>query len=243
MPNRTVSVGQSEPYGLFVTKNGDIYVDNGTDNHRIDKWSLNVTNGIFVMNVTSRCRSLFIDINNTLYCSYDFEHKVVKAWLDNSSLGAILAAGNGSRGSKAHMLNGPIGIFVDFSLNLYVADHWNDRIQLFKPGQTNGTTKVGKGASGTIALKGPIAVILDADGYLYIVDHDNYRIIGSGPTGFRCLIGCSEESGEKSYQLYNPRAISFDSSGNIFVADGRSHRILKFALAGNYCGKAIDDFV
>jgi hypothetical protein len=132
---RNISAGLSSPRGIFATINGDVYVDNGAVNHRVDKWSWNATSSIVVMNVTSRCFSLFVDTNDTLYCCNDLEHKVVKMSLNDASNTVTMAAGTGTQGSQPDMLNYPNGIFVDMTFNLYVADWGNNRVQLFQPGQ------------------------------------------------------------------------------------------------------------
>ena len=93
------------------------------------------------------------------------------------------------------MLSHPTGIFVTESLDLYVAEWGNDRVQLFRSGELNGTTVAGNGSIGTISLYGPTGVVLDADGYLFIVNYGSGSIVGSGPYGFRCLVGCSGGGG------------------------------------------------
>jgi tripartite motif-containing protein 71 len=234
---QNITFGLNNPYGLFVTNNGDIYVDNGYVNGRVDKWAWNATSSIVVMNVTSRCHSLFIDINDTIYCSQDYENKVVKLSLNSGSNTAIIAAGNGTGGSSSNMLYIPNGIYVDLQFNLYVADYNNDRIQFFKLNQLNATTVAGNGAPGTITLNNPSDVVLDADGYLFIADCNNHRIIGSGPNGFFCVAGCTGISGSAYNQLYHPYSLSFDSDGNLFINDRSNNRIQKFLLATNSCGK------
>ncbi|CAF4380599.1 unnamed protein product, partial [Adineta steineri] len=72
-------------------------------------------------------------------------------------------------------------------------------------------------------------------GYLYISDCYDNRIIGSGPYGFRCLFGCTSVAGSSSNQLNYPRTFSFDSYGNLYVADQNNNRIQKFILASNSC--------
>jgi hypothetical protein len=134
------------------------------------------------------------------------------------------------------MLNNPHGIFVNIDFDLYVADYGNDRVQLFSIGQLNGTTVAGFGAPGTILLNCPTGVVLDVDQYLFIVDSRNHRIVGSGPTGFRCVVGCFGE-GSTPNQLNNPQSMSFDSHGNIFVADTSNGRIQQFILISNSCSK------
>jgi hypothetical protein len=234
---RIISGGSNSSMGVFVNTNGDVYVDNGGSNHQVDKWTMNATSSVPVMNVTSRCFSLFIDINNTLYCSNDKEHKIVKASLDNASSAATIAAGNGNQGTGPYMLYWPNGIFVDSQFNMYVADCGNNRIQLFRPGELNGTTVAVHGVTENITLNYPSDVTLDIDGYLFIVEQNNNRIIGSGPGGFRCIVGCSGSTGTASNELHNPRYFAFDSYGNIFVTDMYNNRTQKFLLEQNSCGK------
>jgi DNA-binding beta-propeller fold protein YncE len=104
-------------------------------------------------------------------------------------------------------------------------------------GQLNATTVAGNQTAGTITLSCPTGIVLDADGHLFITDFSNNRIVGSGPNGFRCIAGCTGVSGAAADQLYYPRGLSFDSYGNIYVADGYNYRIQKFLLATNAFGK------
>jgi streptogramin lyase len=233
-PTRTISGNLASPYSLFVTTSGDIYVDNGNSNGRVDKWTLNTNSSVPAMHVGSACYGLFVDINDTLYCSLRHFHQVVTKSLDSNSNITIIVAGNGTAGSASNMLNNPEGIFVDVNFDLYVADYNNSRIQLFKSGQLNATTVAS--SSPTITLYHPSGIVLDADGYLFIVDSGNNRIVGSGPNGFRCVAGCSG-IGSASNQLYYPRTLSFDSYGNMFVTDWENSRIQKFLLSTNSCGK------
>ena len=199
--------------------------------------TLNATNGVNVMNVTSRCISLFIDIVNTLYCVNDGQHQIVKTSLSTVSSTVTLAAGNGIPGSDAFMLSSPAGIFVDFNLTLHVADFGNNRIQFFQAGEFNASTIVLSGPWGILTLNHPTDVVLDFDGYLFIADADINRIIGSGPGGYYCVVGCTGGSSTASNQLSHPQALAFDSYGNLFVVDQFNSRIQKFALTINLCGK------
>ncbi len=236
-PTRTISGNLSSPYTLFVTTSGDIYVDNGNLNGRVDKWTSNINSSVPAMYVSKACYGLFVDINDTLYCSLRYVHQVVTKSLDSHSNITIIVAGNGTAGSASNMINNPEGIFVDINFDLYVADYNNSRIQLFKSGQLNATTVAGNESSNsTITLLHPSGIVLDADGYLFIVDSGNNRIVGSGPNGFRCVAGCSG-IGSASNQLYYPRTLSFDSYGNMFVTDWENSRIQKFLLSTNSCGK------
>ncbi|CAF3980995.1 unnamed protein product [Adineta steineri] len=219
------------PNSLFVTLNGDIYIDDGHDNGRVQKWIVETNTFVTVMNVSSQCYGLFVDIYDTLYCSMPDHEQVVKRSLNDVVMNSNrVAAGTGIKGSASNQLDRPSGIFVDVNLDLYVADCDNDRVQLFQTGGLNGITVAGRESiNSTITLDCPNGIILDADKYLFIIDYRNDRIIGSDLNGFRCLVGCYG-GGPQSNQLDYPSSFSFDRSGNIFVTDLRNHRIQKFLL-------------
>jgi hypothetical protein len=231
----TISGNLSYPYALFVTTAGDVYVDNGYANGRVNKWAINATIGVPVMYVDKECYGLFVDISDTLYCSIGDRHQVVAKSLNSGS--NTVVAGDGCPGSASNMLYFPRGIFVDTNLDLYVADCGNNRIQVFHLGQLIGLTVAVNGTSGAFTLSCPTGIVLDADKYLFIVDSINHRIIGSGPNGFRCIVGCSGSSGSASNQLINPQSMAFDSYGNIYVTDQNNHRIQKFVKVNNNGGK------
>ena len=231
VPVLTLYGNLSTSVSIFVTQNGDIYVDNG----QIEKFTLSSNKSVTVMSVASRCYGLFVDISNTLYCSDVFNHQVVKKWLGDNLITGTRVAGNGSVGSASHMLSLPRGIFVDTNFDLYVADSGNNRIQLFPLGQSNGIT-----INTTISLNLPRNVILDGNKYLYIADYGNHRIIGEGPFGFRCIVGCSGSSGSTADKLNYPRSLAFDSFGNLFVSDQGNDRIQKFSSLSNLCATTIN---
>ncbi|CAF1190189.1 unnamed protein product [Adineta ricciae] len=230
---RTITNDINFPYGLFASKDGDIYIDNGARNRRVDKWTPNATHSSSVMTISNPCWSLFIDTNNSLYCSLERSHQVVKVDLSSNSMIPIKVAGNGTAGSTPSLLNEPNGIFVDTDFTLYVAECGNNRIQRFNLGDPNGTTVVGSTAPKTISLKCPTSVILDGNGFLFIMDSRNNRIIAQNSLGFQCIAGCSGTGGSEPNQLSNAQYIAFDTYGNIFVTDYNNHRIQKFIIISN----------
>jgi hypothetical protein len=238
-PSRIIQETNSGPqYSIFVTINGDIYIDKG-ENGQVDKWTsdTNIIVPVMYVGVSSSCYGLFVDINDTLYCSISSSHQVVTESLNSVSNMLTIVAGIGCAGSSPYMLNSPCGIFVDINFDLYVADCGNNRIQLFQSGQLNATTVAGNGSSiTTITLNCPSGIVFDADKNLFIVDSGNNRIVGSGPNGFRCIIGCSG-GGSASNQLDTPQSMAFDNYGNIFVADFNNVRIQKFNLLNYNLGK------
>ena len=235
-PTRNFTDDFSLSSSLFVTTNGDVYIDNGATYQQVEKWFANASSFVPVMQVDDACYGLFVDINSTLYCSVSSTHSVVKKSLMSSTKVPVTAVGTGAAGAGSKMLSDPSGIFVDDTFTLYVADSSNDRIQSFPAGSINGRTVAGNGAAGTITLSYPTGISLDGDGYLFIVDNGNARIIGSGPNGFRCVAGCAG-AGSTPNALDGPKAMAFDSYGSMYVLDFTNDRIQKFNLVINSCGK------
>ena len=237
-PTNIISGNFTEPTSLFVTLNGDIYFDDGGKNGRVQKWTEKTNSFVTVMGVHSSCWGLFVDTNDTLYCSMTDHHQVVKKSLNDPEMTSnTAAAGTGFSGSALNELHTPMGVFVDVNLDLYVADYGNNRVQLFRAGESNAITVAGKNSPNpTIILDAPSCIVLDADKYLFIVDSYNNRIVGSSLNGFRCLIGCYGR-GSQFDPLYKPSSLSFDRSGNIFVAHLGNDRIKKFMYRQSCFGK------
>ena len=225
----TIILGDSfDPWGLFVTPNGNIYIGNIHD-ETVEEWTLDSENGTVVLSNYDYCAGLFVDIRNYLYCSLTEKHRVIKKLINSTSKRAILVAGGTSDSRLAY----PRGIFVTINLDLYVADWFNDRVQLFKFGQRRGIT-----VSESVRLLQPTAVFFDADEYLFIVDSGHNRIIRTRSNAFHCIIGCSSVSDSTSSQLDRPYSATFDNYGNIFVVDEYNHRIQKFLLTTNTSSKS-----
>jgi hypothetical protein len=138
---------------------------------------------------------------------------------------STVVAGAGIGGAPSNQLSRPSVTFIDVNLDLYVADC------------ANGITVAGNGSRNpTVSLRCPTGIVLDTQNYLFIVDSNNHRVVGSGPNGFRCLVGC-HRSGSQLAQLSFPSSLSFDRYGNIFVIDQKNNRIQKFQYLENSCGK------
>ena len=233
---QTISTNSPYAHGLFVTDNGDIYVDSN-NGPRTQKWIKEKNISVTEMHVSTHgCVGIFVDINNTLYCSLWTIHQVVAKLVTNGTSTIKIVAGTGCAGSAPNMLNSPHGIFVDSQFRLHVAECYNHRIQRFEWGQLNGTTVAGNDTSPSISLNCPTGVVLDGNGFLFIADRYNSRIIGQDSNGFRCVAGCSG-NGSASCQLNWPQTIHFDSYGNMFVTDRSNDRIQKFLFATNSCSE------
>ena len=235
-----ITNGLSKPYSIFLYRDDVLFIDNGETNKTIDVWSLSNNTRLNSLNISGYCRSLFIDLNETIYCSMDTTPIVMKnSFLSFQTSFFEIAAGNGTNGSESHQLHSPKGIFVSKNFSLFVADYHNNRIQVFYPNNRTGITLISDELIVGKRLSHPIDVMLDGYGYVFILDSGNNRIIGSSSGGWRCVVGCQALPGLLLPVMNGTRAFAFDSSGHLWVATNDRARIQKFHLRSNVSGNTI----
>ncbi len=173
---------------------------------------------------------LALDKSGTLYIADGGNHRVRK--ISGGTITTV--AGNGTAGytgdnaaATSAELNNPVGVAVDLSGNLYIADAGNNVIREVSPSGTittfAGNYTLGAGYSGDGAaanagqLSSPVAVASDSAGNIYIADAGNNVIrevsggnISSIPSG----------------TLHHPDDVSVDATGNLYVADTGGRRIV-----------------
>lgn len=234
---RNISHGNIESQSIFVDLIGDVYVDRGIVG-TVDRWILNTTAYVPVMNVSNICTGLFMDSKEDLYCSMWAHHIIVKASLIPNGSITVVVAGNTTPGDDDFSLNGPIGIFIDLNDDLYVADSQNHRIQRFEYGNKTGQTVLGNVSISGVSLNYPRSVIIDGENNLYVADSLNHRIIRLTESGIaECIAACQNSGGQFGFYMNEPVALAFDSIGNLFVLEKQNRRIQKFLILLNPCGE------
>jgi uncharacterized protein (TIGR03437 family) len=148
-------------------------------------------------------------------------------------------------------LNTPMGVAMDSSGDVLLADTYNHRVLLVTPARAilavAGTGTSGASPEGTpplsAQLRGPRAVCVDRSGNLYgtlyIVDTSNHRVLRLSPGGtLQTAAGngspgsAGDEGTARLAQLNTPSACATDSAGNLFIADTANHTIRKVNPAG-----------
>ena len=164
---------------------------------------------------------------------------------------SMTSTGGGSRNPvSSNTLYNPYSPAFDSSGDLWVVDSGNNRMLEFLPANlvTNGAAAVaigcadliGDGCGGTnqVGLSGPTGAAFDSSGDLWVADSGNNRVMEFLPANLvtsgaaAIVIGqtsmTNSKTGTSSNTLRGPYAITFDSSGDLWVADSSNNRVLEF---------------
>ncbi len=229
------------PVGLAIDAAGDLYVaDYGND--RVDEFA---SDGTFVKAFGA---GVVDGANSAEVCT---TATTCRQGQDDGVGGAI---------------DQPLGIAVDGAGDVWVADHWNDRVEEFSPtgaftqavgdavadgaNQLESCTsscEAGFNGTGPGGYWWPEGIAVDpTTGDIYVSDTFQMRINVLSPTGTfikafgwgvldqanrleTCTTVCQGgNSGNGAGQLWYPVGITFDSAGNLLVADSWNNRIDEF---------------
>jgi hypothetical protein len=125
----------------------------------------------------------------------------------------------------------PRGVTLDAMHRLYVADTFNDRIQMFDPVSQAWSLVAPKGSATGQFMK-PFGLTTDALGNLYVADQINSRIQKRIASNSVWVVLGSNSLGSAIGQFRYPVDVAVDSALNLYVADFMNDRVQRLSSSG-----------
>jgi len=265
---QATSASFSDVLGVAVDAAGNIYVADSS-NRKVRKISaagivttiagigveaFSGDGGLAVSAALGRPVALTLDAAGNLYIADATNQRIRR--IDTRGIITTIAgngvdafAGDGGAAASAS-LGFPLGVAVDKSGNVYVADADNNRIRKIS---TTGiiTTIAGTGSGGfagdgglatSATLNIPSDVAVDSAGNIYIADSGNNRIRKINGSGVISTVAGASTNGftgdggsPAQANLDHPWGLAIDGADNIYIADRANNRIrlIAPALAGS----------
>ncbi|MHB0868342.1 MAG: flippase activity-associated protein Agl23 [Chloroflexota bacterium] len=222
----------NEPWGIAVSSGGEVYVAD-TWNHRVQKFD---RDGRFLAKWGT-----FVDVKGqsaaqagSFWGPRDVaiapDGKILVTDTGNKRVQLFSPEGRflsmfGGEGSEPGKLREPVGIAVDGEGNVYVADTWNRRVQKFDlSGRPLAQFSAPGWESQSIVNKPYLAV--GQEGQILYTEPEKHRFLVLDPSGRQ--VGARGTQGTDPAAFNVPVGIAISPLGEVFVADGRNARVVKY---------------
>jgi predicted membrane-bound mannosyltransferase/DNA-binding beta-propeller fold protein YncE len=222
-----------DPWGIAVDDDGFVYVAD-TWNHRVQKFSPEgqyITQwGYFGQGESGEA---FWGPRDIVYFP---EGYLLITDTGNKRVAVFDTNGNfisefGSAGLLEGQFDEPVGLAMDSEGRIFVADTWNQRVQVFLPDFTNMLFTFVReweivGWYGQ-SLENKPYLTVDSNGYVYASDPEGFRILQFDSTGG--FIRYWGEFGSELTGFNLPTGLATDEHDHIWVVDTGNHRVLRFS--------------
>jgi len=188
-----------------------------------------------------------VDSGGNLYVA-DTDNNVIRKITPSAvvtTLAGTVGGGSADGTGASAQFNGPVGVAVDSSGNLYVADELNDTIRKVTPAGTvttyagtAGNVGTNDGTGGAAQFFSPFGICVDQAGNVYVTDAGNDSVRKITPGGVvSTLAGTPGKRGSAngtgsgaSFSL--PVGIAVDNAGNLYVSEQGNFDIRKITPGG-----------
>jgi len=189
-----------------------------------------------------------VDRLGNVYVADAFNHKIRKI-TPSGSVSTLAGTGHAGYVDEAHGLlaefDFPVDVAVDETGNVYVVDEGNNKIRKITPSGSV-STFAGSGAVGALdnrigvlaTFNQPNGIAVDEKGNVYVADQLNHKIRKITSAGVVSTLAGNGQAGSGDNAIgilasfNNPRGITVDRAGNIYVGDVGNQKIRKITPAG-----------
>ena len=236
--------------GIAFDNAGNIYVSDGTPWHSVDEGNHRIqvfdpegnylatigTSGtVGTGNLQFHGPHHIAIYNNLLYVADGGNHRVQIINVANP-LSPVYAGTIGTTGESgednAHFSN-PSGVAVDANY-VYVADRWNNRVQVFARTTRSYVATLGSYGSENGQFWEPTDVAVDTLGNLYVADFVNTRVqqFNNNRSYLRTYGVARVPYLTDDYHYNNPIGVAAAADGSLYIVEDNGHRLVKLNAAG-----------
>ena len=246
------------PFGLALDQSGNIYVADQANSviRTISQAAVVNTlagtpgvtgalNGAATLASFNKPFGVAVDGSGNVYVA-DAGNNLIRKIAVNGTVSNFAGTGlaGAADGKDSASFNSPLGVAVDGSGNVYVADYGNDEIRKITPAGLVSTLAGKAGLAGNAdgldtaaRFNLPESLVVDENGNIFVADNGNNEVRKVTTAGLVSTIAGNGSTGKingngTAASFNSPFGIAIDGAGNLYVADSGNNLIREISLAG-----------